>query len=501
MRSQKKVTIYILLVVGVIILFNFLSNQFFFRLDFTEDNRYTLSRATIDVLKNLEEPVTITAYFSGKLPPQLEQIKRDFQHMLIEYANRSNGNIAYEFLDPLKDDQIKNQAAQAGINQVQVQVEEKDEIKAQIAYLGANIQIGEDNEVIPMITSVNGLEYKLTSAIKKLSVTDKPVIGFVTGHGEATLGQVWEAKQSLDVLYTTELVNLQDSLLNLDKYRTLVVVNPTDSLTSEELYKLDQYVGNGGRMLIAINRSDVDLTKEQFSRPVSTGLETWLGSKGIDVNTNAVIDLNCQSGIIQPEPNYYMQITIPYMMILQNFGDHPISSGLEQVLLNFSSSVTFSGDSTMKFTPLVKTSDKSGSKPAEGYIDIMRQWSEADFPMSEITLAAAVEGNFGRVPTKMVIIGDGEFALQNERQQQVNPDNIHLLVNSVDWLSDDTGLVELRTSGATARPLDDLEDSKRTFLKFLNFLLPVLLALVYGIFRYQQNRIKRYKRMEAGYVQ
>ena len=156
----------------------------------------------------------------------------------------------------------------------------------------------------------------------------------------------------------------------------------------------------------------------------------------------------------------------------------------------------------MLYTPLMKSSDKSGTKPAEGYIDIMRQWTDSDFPLSGLTLAAAFEGSFnGGKSTKMVVIGDGEFAETSDQQQQVNPDNVNLLVNSIDWLSDDTGLVELRTRGATTRPLDDLEESKRSLLKYLNFLLPVILALAYGIFRFQRNRIIRLKRMEAGHVQ
>ncbi len=502
MRSIKNVIIFILLVVGVIVLINYLSNQFFFRLDFTEDKRFTLSDATKDILKNLDEPVTITAYFSGNLPPQLEQVKRDFRDMLTEYANRSKGMVAYEFIDPLKDDETKSQAAQAGIAQMQVQIEEKDQIKAQIAFMGANIQLGEDNEAIPMISSISGLEYKLSSSIKKLSVTEKPVVGFVQGHGEATLGQIWEAKQALDVLHRTELVNLSDSMLNLDIYNTLAILSPSDSLSTEELAKLDIFLNRGGRLFIAINRSEADLTREQTSHTVNTGLETWLSSKGIDVNTNVVIDLNCQQGWIQPQPNYYMQITIPYFIIVQNFEDHPISSGLEQVLFNFASSINFAGDSSVNYIPLVKSSDKSGTNPAEAYINIMQQWSEADFPLSGLTLAAAFEGSFRGSPhTKMVVVADGEFAVAGDQQQQVNPDNVNLLVNSIDWLSDDTGLVELRTRGATARPLDDLDESKRSFLKYLNFLLPVLLALAYGIFRFQRNRIIRLKRMEAGYVQ
>lgn len=502
MKSKKKITLYILLVIGVLVLVNYLSNQFFLRLDFTEDKRFTLSDATKDILKNVEEPVTITAYFSGNLPPQLEQVKRDVRDMLIEYSNRSKGMVVYEFIDPMKDEQLKNQAAQAGVAQMQVQVEEKDQIKAQVAFMGVSIQMGEDSESIPMISSTSGLEYQLSSAIKKLSIKEKPVVGIVQGHGEATLSQIWEVKQALDVLHTTELVNLGDSMLNLDVYNTLAILGPKDSFPSNEIAKLDAFLNRGGRLFIAINRSDADLTKEQSSHSVNTGLETWLSQKGIDVNNNVVLDINCQKGFIQPQPGYIVQITLPYFMILNNFGDHSISSGLEQVLMNFASSIDFSGDNAVKYSPLVYSSEKSGTKPSDDYVNITQEWSDADFPLSKLTLAAAFEGSIaGSAPTKMVVVGDGEFPVAQQQQKQVNPDNINLLVNSIDWLSDDTGLVELRTSGATARPLDDLEDGKRTFLKYLNFLLPVLLALIYGIIRFQQNRIKRLKRMEVGYVQ
>ncbi len=502
MNSRKNKSIVVVLVIGILFLLNYLSNQFFVRLDFTEDKRFTLSSATKDLLNNLDEPVTITAYFSGNLPPQLEQVKRDFRDMLIEYSNRSKGMVAFEFIDPLKDDKLKARATQAGIAQTQVQVEEKDQVKAQIAFMGATIQFGEDNEPIPNIYTTVGLEYKLSSAIKKLAIANKPVVGFVQGHGETTFGQIWQAKQALDVLHNTELVYLNDSMLVLDKYRTLAIIGPKDSIPYEELTRLDNFLNRGGRLFIAINRSDADLASEQYSRAVNTGLETWLAQKGIDVNSNVVIDINCQQGWIQPQPGYLMQITIPYFIIAQNFSDHPISSGLEQLTLNFASSLNHSGDSSVIFTPLIKSSEHSGTKPAAGYIDITQQWKEPDFPISSLTLAAALEGSIaGSAPTKMVIVGDADFPVGEGQQNQVNPDNINFLVNSIDWLSDDTGLIELRTRGATARPIDDLEENKRAFLKYLNFLLPVILALLYGIFRFQRNRIIRLKRMEEGYVQ
>jgi len=74
------------------------------------------------------------------------------------------------------------------------------------------------------------------------------------------------------------------------------------------------------------------------------------------------------------------------------------------------------------------------------------------------------------------------------------------MVNAIDWLSDDTGLIELRTKGITQRPLDQVEDGKKALLKWLNFLLPIILIVVYGIIRMQYNRNLRIKRMEEGYV-
>ena len=100
------------------------------------------------------------------------------------------------------------------------------------------------------------------------------------------------------------------------------------------------------------------------------------------------------------------------------------------------------------------------------------------------------------------MISDGDFAVNGEgnQTQQVQQDNVNLMVNSIDFLSDDTGLIELRTKGVTSRPLDQIEDSRKSLLKYVNFLLPIVLIVVFGILRMQRNRNLRIKRMEEGYV-
>ncbi|MBT8382536.1 MAG: hypothetical protein KJO59_09285, partial [Ignavibacteria bacterium] len=98
---------------------------------------------------------------------------------------------------------------------------------------------------------------------------------------------------------------------------------------------------------------------------------------------------------------------------------------------------------------------------------------------------------------------DGDFAVNGEGQQaqQLQKDNISLMANAIDWLSDDTGLIELRTKGVTSRPLDaSLEDGTKSLLKYLNFLLPIILIIIYGVFRFQLKRKIRTELISTEYV-
>jgi hypothetical protein len=189
--------------------------------------------------------------------------------------------------------------------------------------------------------------------------------------------------------------------------------------------------------------------------------------------------------------------------IATNFADHPITKGLEEVIFPYVSSVKYTGtDTSMTVTDLVLSSDRSAIKPLPVYFDIQKNWRASDFTDSKVPLAIALEGNFNGAKTKMVVVGDGDFAVNGEGQkaQQLQPDNINLFVNSIDWLSDDTGLNELRTKGITSRPLDSqLEDGTKTLIRYLNFLLPIFLVIGYGFFRFRLNKAIRNKMASIDY--
>jgi gliding-associated putative ABC transporter substrate-binding component GldG len=493
----------ILLIFAILIILNIIANQFYFRLDFSEGKQYTLSKATKDILRNLKEPVTVKAYFSKDLPPQLQSTRRDFEDMLIEYGKISDGQVLYEFINPSVDEQTESEAAQSGIQPVVINVREKDQMKQQKAYIGAVLNIGTSSEIIPVIEPGAAMEYALSTAIKKLAVAEKPSVGLLQGHGEPGISEMIQVNKELSILYSFEELTLTDSTIIPSRFKTIAIVAPKDSIPEYQLAQLDNFLARGGRIFVAINRVNGNL-QSAYGMAVNTGLESWLAKKGIRVNENFVIDAKAVNVTMQQQIGntiHLSSLLMPYIPIINNFADHPITKGLEAVILQFASNLEFTGDSGLTFTPLLYSSERANTQPAPQYFNYQKQWTEFDFPMKNLVLGAAIEGNAGGIPVKMVVIGDGDFPVNGPRgqQQQLQEDNVNLMVNSVDWLSDDTGLITLRTKGVTSRPIKDMDDSKRAFLKWFNFLLPILLILIYGFIRFQIKRNQRVTRMEENW--
>jgi gliding-associated putative ABC transporter substrate-binding component GldG len=504
MKNKTSMLKFILPVIGIIILVNILSDSFFFRLDFTADKRYTLSKATKDILASLKEPVTVKAYFSENTPPDIAKVKRDFKDLLIEYANRSKGKVVYTFINPNEKEELEQQATQAGVQPVMINVRDKDQMKQQKAYMGAVVQMGEKSEVIPFMQPGSAMEYALSSSIKKLSVAEKPVIGMLQGHGEATARSMQQVWNGLTVLYDVQDVTLSDNAGVPDKIKTLLIVDPKDSFPQSDLHHLDEFLALGKSILICYSRETADFTKATGSSR-HTGLEDWLAQKQIQIGDQFVVDATCGSVTVRQQQGPFMmntQIQFPYFPLINKFEDHPVTKGLSQVLLRFPSPLKYTGDSSIHYVPIIKTSDKAGLQPSPTFFNIQKQWTAADFPMQNIVLGAAFTGAIsGSARSKMVVIDDGSFAVNGEGQQaqQLPADNVNLFINAVDWLSDESGLVELRTKGVSSRPLSSIEEGTKIFYKYLNFLLPMLLIIGYGFFRSQMKRSQRLKRMEENY--
>jgi gliding-associated putative ABC transporter substrate-binding component GldG len=501
MMKSAKISSTIILVAVIVIIVNILSENYNFRLDLTEGKEYTLSNATRDILKSLDKPVTITVYFSKDLPPNIGSISGSLKDMLIEYGNRSDGMVVYKFVNPNESEAMEREAVQNGIQPLMINVREKDQVKQQKAYLGAVVSMGKEKEKIPFIQPGSAMEYALSTAIKKLSVTDKPSIALIQGHGEPSISDIIQVYTELGVLYKVQNLTLTDTTIIPEKYRTIAIIRPTDTIPPSHLLILDNYLARGGNIFLALNRVEGNFSTA-MGTSVSVGLEDWLRKKGITISDNFIVDANCGAVTLQQQHgNFTMssQIQFPYLPVIHKFADNPITKGLESVSLQFASPITFEGDSSLKFIPIAFSSEKSGSLKTPLYLEVQKQWQLSDFPLSGLVVAGILEGKLaGNKDSKIVLVSDGDFAVGGSRGgNQLPPDNISLVVNSIDWLSDDTGLIDLRTKGITSRPLRVLEDSTKLFLKWFNFLAPIILIIIYGLTRMQFNRNKRIKRMEV----
>jgi len=506
MKKGKSITTYVLLVFGIVILANLLADRFFLRLDYTADKRYTLSEATKNILSDLKKPVTVTAYISEELPPDIARLRRDFQDELIEYSNRSGGKLMFDFVNPNKDESTEQKAMGEGIQPVLLNVREKDQVKQQKAYLGAVVHYGDNKEVIPVIQPGAAMEYALSTSIKKLTVENKPKLGFIQGHGEPSPNALMQAWQALSVLYDVEPVNPGDMSADLGKYKTLVWVAPKDSVPADQFAKLDYFLANGKNIYIAMNRVEGNFQTGQGTE-VRTGLEKWLEGKGLKVMPEFVIDQSCGNVMVNQQQGgmtFQTNMQFPYLPLLTKFPESPVTRGLTSVMLQFASPVEYVPVlADVKFTPLATSSERAGTQKVPMTFNIGRNWQTGDFNRSNIVMAGVLSGRLsGNANSRLLVVADGDFTINGEGQQarQILPDNLTFFVNGIDWLSDDTGLIDLRAKEVSSRPLDQMESGKKALIKYLNFLLPLILIVGYGLFRYQHRRNLRMKRMNENYI-
>lgn len=503
---KKSPYISALLILAILVVLNILSARYSVRLDFTEEKQYTLSEATKNLILNLEVPVTVKAYFSKDLPPDFLRARKQFKDLLIEYSAHSNGKLVYEFIDPVSSEDVEKEITAQGVRPVMIEVREKDQKKQQKAYLAAVVEMNDERQPIPFLQPGGAMEYTLSSAIKKLAVTDKPTIGLIQGHGEPALEELMQVRAELEVMYNIEPYYIAGGTVpGPDRYAAMVWLRPTDSIPQHHFEFMDQYLANGGHMMVAFNPVEGDFV-DMVATQKYTGMSQWLAGKGLKVERNLVIDNRCGSVSVQQNQGmfaYASNVSFPFLPLLIGQENNDISGGLESVMFEFPSEISFEGDTALHYEPVLKTSRQSNALRAPRELNVQQQWTPEDFVRSEIVIGASLSGMMSsEFFTRFLLYTDGDFPVNGPRDQarQVQPDNINLFVNSVDWLVDETGLIALRTRGVVARPLDPLEDDTKALLKYSNFLAPIVLVFVYGLIRGQRRRIIRKKRMHEDYT-
>ncbi len=499
--NKRKVIIRSIAFFLFLILLNLASYYWFFRIDFTADKNFTLSKATIDILKNLKENITITAYFSEDLPTQLIKSKNDFKDLLVEYKNYSKGKVSFSFINPNENEAQEGLAQTEGIKPVMVNVSERDQVQQLRAYMGASLKVNTQKEAIPMIQPGESAEYALTTAIKKLTNKKKPRVAFLQGHGEYPSSTLAQVVQQISVSDSIEDYTITDTAEVPSFYKALIIVDPKDSIPPAHFRKIENYLNNGGNLLVAYSNLYGDLNQPVLQAMPETGMGNWLSKLGVNMKGEYTIDVQCRR-VVKQEQLGTIVFRFPYYPIIKNFADHPATKGIEAVFFPFLNSINITQkNSAVTITPLAYSSVKSGLVKPPFVIDFNKKWSDSDFNKGPQIAEVALEGTIaGKGNSKMIVFANGKFAVNIEPgQEELNADNVNIISNAIDWLTDDTGLIELRTKAVTYRALNPIEDSTKEVIKYLNVFLPILIIIIAGFSRRYQNSKKRRKLMQVTY--
>jgi gliding-associated putative ABC transporter substrate-binding component GldG len=504
----------LLLIVAVLLVLNLISVNLFARLDLTEGKVFSLSKASKDLVRSLDDRLIIRMYFTKDLPPPYNSHARYLKDQLEEYSAYAGGKLKLEMIDPGQQDK-EMEAQRYGIPPLQVNAMEDDKIEIKKVYMGLVLLFEDKKEVIPVVQNVSGLEYELTSAIKRLSARMLPSIGFLVGKEGPDLDtELTYLNQALTRQYNVKKINLDEGESIGGDVKVLVILGPRKELSGYEKYWVDQFLMKGGKLALLLNHIDVDI-QQGLAEKQNLGLEEFLENYGIKINDDLVIDLQCNRiGVAQRQGPYTVQnvVNYPFFPLATAFNQNSlIVKDLGTVCFNFASSLdpSLASGKGIQFDPIVWSSEKSGVQAAPFDINPFKEFGREDFAAGGQILAATLQGSFksnfadkdlseiqtevGFVDsvltespeTRMVVAADADFiADRNVR----GTDNLAFFLNMVDWLSQDEALIAIRSKQVSPRPLKEISAGTKKLIKYGNTLGLPFLVILFGLVRWQVRR-------------
>lgn len=517
-------------ILGSLIFVNILGLSYFDRLDLTRDGQFTLSEATKETVSDLADPVTVRAYFTKDLPPPFSTNARYVHDLLEEYYVHSNGNFQYEFIDPAgaetdedrqkkKDVQrdifgrmvrertsIEQELQSLGIPSVQVRVNEGDKLEVKRAYMGMAIRYRDDTEVIPMVQETSGLEYDLTTLMRKLTREETPKIAILEGHdGPSLQKDLARAFGLISQLYEVVTLDLTDGAEIADDIDAILVIGPKTPLGKAEQREIDRFIGAGKAVAFLLDVVKPDLETLQ-AEDADHGLTDLLASYGVQIGKGLVLDAECAT-INVTQQQGFMRITQPvrYPFVPQPRSLdplHPLTRGLSQVGFPFMAplDVTVPDDGEVKAEVLVRSSAKSWVQSPPFNLNPFQRWTMDGTAASPrdlvVALAGPIPSHFASEstesgqshPSGRVLVAGGSSFLAD---QFLSKGNETLALNLVDWLVLDDALLAVRSRGLRAAPLDDVDQGARDLIKYTNVLGLPLAFIVFGLVRWRLRESRR----------
>lgn len=557
MKASTQINIKTLwITIFILVALNVLGTLFFYRFDLTKDKRYTLSETSLQIVKQIENPLSVKIYMQGDLPADFRRLQQETKQLLEEFQ-AYNSNIVFEFVNPMENEEesmdLIKSLYQKGLTPINITVDDKGKQSQAMVFPWA-IAVYNNKEInIPLLKnrmgasttekvvgSIQHLEYSIADAINKITKDKQKKVAYIKGNGEMNEIHVAKMLQQIKESYYIGPFTLDSvakdpvgTLNALKKYDLAIIAKPTEAFSDEEKQVLDQFIINGGKSLWLIDQVAADMDSlynsagATLAYPRDLSLNDMFFKYGFRINPDLIKDeqgspIKLATGE-QGSATQYQDFIWKFAPLVSAESKHPIVKNLGGIKFDFASPIDTLKNGIKK-TVLLQSSpySKKIGAPVEVNLGIVsEQTSPKDYVnKGNLVLSVLLEGRFhsafeNRVlafkensfsaigkQTKMIVVSDGDLA-KNQLDKNSMPvelgydqrsgnlyDNKDFIMNCINYLLDDTGLINIRSKDLDL-PLLDKEKvyENYTQAQFITIGLPILILLVFGLmFTYIRKR-------------
>ncbi|MCF6350561.1 MAG: gliding motility-associated ABC transporter substrate-binding protein GldG [Flavobacteriaceae bacterium] len=543
-----KITIKILVLTLGLILLNFISSKIYKQFDLTKDKRYTLAKITKTIVSKIKKPIIVKVYLEGDFPSEFKRLQLEVKQHLKQLSN-NNKNIIVRFINPLG---IEKELLNQGLQPSKLSVQEGAKISQAIIFPYAHVLYNDKLETISLLStknfnsqeeqlqaSIENLEYVFTDAIYKIMNTKKKNIAILTGNGELDFIYIDGLLKTLSRNYHLEAFPLdsaniipQKTLELLTKFDLAIIAKPIKRFTEKEKFTLDQFQTNNGKTLWLIDnviaeQDSLAQTGSMLAINRNLNLTDLLFQYGVRIKHNIIKDMysstiKLANGNIGGQTQYKDYLWNYYPMITSK-NNHAINKNILAVQLRFANTIDLLENKINK-TVLLQSSifSKPFGTPFEiNFNEINERPIPKNFNKGNQILGVLLEGEFDAAykdrikpyetklykeksaKNKMIVIADGDI-IKNQIHQGEPLDlgidkwtgqrygNKDFLLNAVNYLLDDNGLLALRSKNIQLQFLDKEKAFKeRNYWQFITVVLPLLILGIFG-FLFTYFRKKKY---------
>jgi gliding-associated putative ABC transporter substrate-binding component GldG len=530
---------------------NIISFWIYFRVDLSSDKRFSISDASKNMLENLEDQVVIKVYLDGEdLPGGFERLKRAVKETLVEFKYYGKDDIDYQFINPYDGSEEQRNTlfkslVEKGMQPTNIFDKQGGKKTENLIFPYATIWY-QNNEIPVLLLKANqaedaqtklnqsyeNVEYELASAIQKLTNTNKKKIGLLSEFTNLKPVNLAGLISSLQEFYTLYVIDSK-STPTFNGLDALIIPKPDKAVDDITKLKIDQYLMNGGKVLFFVEGLKVDSIglEGSYAQPLDVNLDDMLFKYGVRINKNLVKDgLNAAViplvvGAIGDKPNI-QAVPYRYFPLINNFGKSLITKNIDMVYTKFTATIdAVNGNDGLVKTPLLLTSPYTKILNAPAlitYNEARTDTDEAEYQGGVKTIAYLIEGTFksiaqksftnpdlktSSIPTKILVCSDGDIIINEVDRKTGNPypmgydrfskhqyGNQDFIINAINYMVDQQGVVMAKSKSVGLRPLDSLKLlNERLNWQLINIIMPLLILGLLGFLRFLYIK-KKYTR-------